>query len=47
MGYRCRRTDGDGRDLDALLDVGRVGVLGVLVLEHLLAAERVYEGRSA
>lgn len=37
------RTDGDGRDLDTLFDVCGVGILGVLVLEHLLSTERVDE----
>lgn len=37
-------TNGDGLDLDALLDVCDICVVRLLVLEHLLAAERVHEG---
>jgi len=46
-GEVVERTDSDGLDLDALLDVGRVGVIRVLVLEDLLSAERVHEGGPA
>jgi hypothetical protein len=42
-----RHTDGDGLDLDALLDMCRCGVIRLLVLEDLLAAERVDEGCPA
>jgi NCAIR mutase (PurE)-related protein len=38
-----RRTDCDGLDLDALLDVGSAGVVRLLVLEDRLAAESVDE----
>jgi len=40
-------TDGDGLNLDALLDVGGGGVIGFLVGEDALAAERVDEGGPA
>lgn len=42
-----RRTDGQGLDLDALLLVGRVGVIAVLVVEDGLSAEGVDKGGSA
>jgi hypothetical protein len=35
------RTDLDRLDLDALLDVRDGGVVRLLVLEHLLAAQRI------
>lgn len=41
------RTDSDGLDLDTLLDMGAVGVVGFLVAEHGLTAQRVDEGRPA
>lgn len=40
-------TDGHGLDLDAVLDMGAVGVVGVLVADHRLAAEGVDEGGPA
>jgi hypothetical protein len=43
----CQRTDGDGLDLDALLDMGCVGIIRILVLEDLLPAQRVHEGGPA
>lgn len=43
MAGQGRRTDGDGGDLDALLDMCCVGIFGVHVLENLLAAEGVDE----
>ena len=43
---RCVRTDCDGLDLDALLDVCRVCVVGLLVGQNGLAAERVHESGS-
>jgi hypothetical protein len=39
-----RHTDGDGLDLDALLNVCRGGVVRLLMLEDLLATESVHEG---
>lgn len=41
------KLDGNGLDLDTLLDVSSGGVVVVLALEHGLAAEGVDEGRSA
>lgn len=41
------RTDGDGLDLNALLNVGGGGIVGVLVREHGLATECVDEGGPA
>ena len=41
------RTDVDGLNLDALLDVGHVGVVGHLMGEDLALAERVHERRTA
>lgn len=41
------RTDGDGLDLDTLLDMRSRRVVGLLVGEHRLAAERVDEGGPA
>lgn len=41
------RTDCHGLDLDAVLDMGAVGVIGVLVADNRLAAESVDEGGSA
>jgi hypothetical protein len=41
------RTDGDGLDLDAFLDMGSAGVVGLLVRENGLAAESVDEGGPA
>jgi hypothetical protein len=38
------RTDCDGLDLDTLLNVRRVRVVRLLVLEDSLATERVHEG---
>jgi len=40
-------TDGDGLDLDALLDVGSAGVVRLLVAEHGLAAEGIDKGGPA
>lgn len=40
-------TDGHGLDLDAVLDMGAVGVVGVLVADHRLAAEGVDESGPA
>ena len=42
-----KRTDSNGLDLDALLDVGGVGVIAVLVGEDGLPAEGVDEGSPA
>lgn len=42
-----QHTDCDGLDLDAVLDVSTVGVVGLLVREHRLAAQGVDEGGSA
>lgn len=39
-------TDGHGLDLDAILDVGAIGVVGVLVGDDGLAAESVDKGGS-
>ena len=41
------RTDVDGLNLDALLDMGHVGVVGHLMGEDLALAERVHERRPA
>lgn len=41
------RTDCDGLNLDAVLDVGIVGIIGVLVLEDVLTAEGVDKGGAA
>jgi hypothetical protein len=41
------RTDCDGLDLDALLDVGGAGVVRLLVLKDRLAAEGVDERCAA
>jgi hypothetical protein len=41
------RTDGHGLDLDAVLDMGAVGVVGVLVADHRLSTEGVDEGGPA
>ncbi len=38
------RTDGDGLNLDALLNMGGGSVVGLLVAEDGLAAESVDEG---
>jgi hypothetical protein len=40
-------TDSDGFDLDTFLNVGAGSVVGALVGEDSLAAERVDEGRTA
>lgn len=37
------RTDGDGLDLDTFLDVGGIGVVGVLVPEDCLSTQGVDE----
>ena len=42
-----RRTDGDGLDLDALLEMCRRRVVRLFVCEDLLAAERVDKGGPA
>lgn len=41
------RTDSHGLDLDAFLDMGAVGVVGVLVADHRLSTEGVDEGGPA
>jgi hypothetical protein len=41
------RTDGDGLDLDTVFDVSIVGIIGILVLEDVLAAEGVDKGSTA
>ena len=41
------RTDGDGLDLDALLNMSGGGVVGLLVAEDGLAAEGVDEGGAS
>lgn len=41
------RTNCHGLDLDAVLDMGAVGVIGVLVADHRLSAESVDEGGPA
>lgn len=41
------RTNGHGLDLDALLDMGAVGVVGVLVADHRLSTESVDKGGPA
>jgi hypothetical protein len=41
------RTNGDGLDLDAILDVGTIGIVRLLVRQDALAAEGVDEGGSA
>lgn len=46
-GKRGRRTNSDGLDLDTILNVGRVGVVALLVSEDTLIAEGVDEGSSA
>lgn len=43
----CLRTDGDGLDLDTLLDMGGVGVVRLLVRQDALAAQCVDEGGPA
>lgn len=40
----CERTDSNRLDLDALLDVSAVGVVGILVAENGLTAQGVDEG---
>ena len=40
-------VDGNGLDLDTLLDMGISRVVGVLVLQHVLAAECVHEGGAS
>ena len=42
-----RRTDGDGLDLDAFLDVRNSRIVDLLVSKDLLAAERVHESCPA
>lgn len=44
---RVTRTDGDGLDLDTVLDRRAVGVVRLLVAQHTLAAESVDKGRSS
>ena len=46
-GWGPSRTNGDGLDLHTLLDMGAVGIVGVLVAEHSLTAQGVNEGRPA
>jgi hypothetical protein len=41
------RTDGDGRNLDAILNVGVRSIVGILVLQNTLAAKSVDEGSTA
>lgn len=41
------RTDGNGLDLDTLLDVGGSRVVGLLVSKHGLAAQGINEGGTA
>ena len=41
------RTDGDGLDLDTLLDMGGSRVVGLLVSKHGLAAQGINEGGTA
>lgn len=41
------RTNCHGLDLDAVLDMGAVGVIGVLVADNRLSAESVDEGGPA
>ena len=40
-------TDGDRFDSDALLEMGVGGIVGVLGLQHSLAAQSVNEGSAA
>lgn len=40
-------TNGDGLDLNTILDVSDASIVGILVGQDALAAESVYEGRSA
>ncbi len=41
------RTDGDGLDLDAVLDMGGIRVVGFLVRQDSLTAEGVHKGGPA
>lgn len=41
---RLGLTNGDGLDADALLNVSVGRIVGILALQHLLAAESVHEG---
>ena len=41
------RTNGDGLDLDTILNVSIGGIVGILMREHILVAECVDEGGSA
>lgn len=48
MASECiKHTDCDRLDLDSVLDVGAVRVVGFLVREHALAAQSVDKGGSA
>lgn len=47
MSRQFVRTNSVGLDLDSILNVGAGGVVGVLVSEDGLAAQRVDEGSSA
>ena len=40
-------TNSDGLNLYAILDVSSASIVGILVGQNALAAEGVYEGRSA
>ncbi len=40
------RTDGDGLDSNALLEVSVCRIISILSLEHFLSAESVYECRT-
>lgn len=42
-----RRTNSDGLNLDAIFDVGFGCIVGLLMLEDILAAEGVDKGGSA
>lgn len=41
------RTNGDGLNLDTILNVSIGGIVGILMREHILVAECVDEGGSA
>ena len=46
-GIKIGRTDGDGLDPHALLDMGVLGVVGILALQDLLATECVDKSGTA